>query len=344
MQVKLLPTLFCLLLQSASSLGLLVPTTIDDTDPEIRYNLYDPAATPVRCSAKGCSPSTDGVPDTNYSQMVNGTMTSMAGKITIMFTGTTLALYFATLHTFTAAIHIDTHYVATVQQRATQPAVGNVLGYTNTSIPDGSHFVVIISEQGTVIDFDALIYSPPPTHPSPLPPTQPLSHTPSPTSAPSPSPSRSSHSNAPTINEQSSSTASGTSRTGATALPTAAPTAPSERAQSALISRTFPTAAIGGIVAGGVSLIAFLCLAAIALRRRARRWKTCGIDQPFLVDDPEPRAQQPGTASPATTNPAPSYLTEHLFKLEARFDALASIVRRPSESSERSPPAYRDAA
>ncbi|KAJ6573496.1 hypothetical protein DFH09DRAFT_1151982 [Mycena vulgaris] len=312
MNLKLLSTLFC---------------------------LVDPGVTPaVHCNVHGCYSSIM-LPNinANYSQMVDWTMTSVAGKITIDFTGTSLVLYFATLHNFTASIQVDGDIVATVEQHATQPVVGNIL-------------------KGTVVDFDGLRYidnlpqlssgpssivssSPPPGPPPPpasLPPTQPLSHSSSPSS---PSSSWSSQSNAPAVSEKPSSTTSGTS---AITLPTAGPTMPSPRTQSVLTARTLPAAAIAGIAAGVVSLLLALCLTAIVLRRRARRWKTPGVNQPFLVGDPQSRAQTPGAAPTATTNPAPSSLIEHLSKRERRFDAV--VASRPSDSAEPSPPAYRDAA
>ncbi|KAJ6573424.1 hypothetical protein DFH09DRAFT_1277062 [Mycena vulgaris] len=296
--------------------------------------------------------------------MLNGTMTSMAGKITIVFEGITLALYFATLHTFTAVIHIDGDTVATIQQDATQPVVGNVLGYSNTSIPDGLHYVVIISEDDTVVDFDGLVYttlSTPPVPPavpsavpsatvSSRPPPRPtisllsLSHSSSFTSASSTS--RSSQSNTPTNIGQSSSTTSNSPTTGPTTSP---------RTQSASTARRLPVAAIGGIAAAGVSLTAAVCIAATFLRRRGRQWKKHSVQQPFVTGDGDNqlRSRAPPTdaaAPPVTTNPVLSYVTDHLFKLEARFDALAPTVRRPGETANRSPPsspgppAYNDAA
>ncbi|KAJ7689628.1 hypothetical protein B0H17DRAFT_1134955 [Mycena rosella] len=47
---------------------------------------------------------------------------------------------------FACTIHIDGVNLAGFQQNGTQPSIGFVLGYSNTSIPDGSHYIVIISK------------------------------------------------------------------------------------------------------------------------------------------------------------------------------------------------------
>ncbi|KAJ6573434.1 hypothetical protein DFH09DRAFT_1277068 [Mycena vulgaris] len=164
MNEKLLPLLFFLVAQLTCSLGLMIEGTIDDTDPGVKYEPYDPGVSLVRCNVHGCFTSSNLLQNinANYTQIFGGTMISITGKITIDFTGTTLGLYFTTLHNFTEAIQIDGNTVATIQQRATQPVVGNIL-YHNTSIPDGTHSAVIISEKGTVVDFDGLkcVYNPP---------------------------------------------------------------------------------------------------------------------------------------------------------------------------------------
>ncbi|KAJ7457817.1 hypothetical protein FB451DRAFT_1183137 [Mycena latifolia] len=379
MNLKPLPTLFLLVSQSVCSLGLMLLTnhTIDDTDPSIRYHLYDPNASPVRCSLKGCFPVSASTSNNDYSQMINGTTTSMAGKITITFTGTTVAVYFATMHTYVCAIHIDGDYVASFQPEATeatQPGVGSVLGYSNTSIPDGSHYIVLISVKGAVVDFDALVYttyaihplntvqfaeiisstissssaplsssaanqpsSALPAPPSQSPPTQPPIPSPSPStfsSTASSSGSQSLHSSASTTSWSSKISSAGQIYTG---TPTAL---------TATGRRPPPPAIIAGVIAGCTSLFAAVCATFIFLRRRARRWKSRSVHQPFSLGETQPRVQPTSsTASVSLATPIQSSLADHLLKLEARFDALASTVRRPNNTeTDARPPAYDDAA
>ncbi|KAJ7126230.1 hypothetical protein C8R44DRAFT_122175 [Mycena epipterygia] len=130
--------------------------TIDDTDPSVKYETYKPGDTPIRCSSNACSDAS--TPDSNnYSEMMAGTMTSVAGTITIPFTGRSVSVFFATMHKISCAFHIDGDNAGSFQHNSTQPARGNILGYSNTSLPNGAHELVIISEQGSVMDFDGLV-------------------------------------------------------------------------------------------------------------------------------------------------------------------------------------------
>jgi hypothetical protein len=57
--------------------------TIDDTDAMVKYNTYKPNDVPVRCnSTTNCSKSV-----LDFKQLIEGTVTSVAGEITIPFTG-----------------------------------------------------------------------------------------------------------------------------------------------------------------------------------------------------------------------------------------------------------------
>ncbi|KAJ7688892.1 hypothetical protein B0H17DRAFT_1135435 [Mycena rosella] len=333
MNLKPLPAFFLLISHSRRSLGM-TNHTVDDADPSVEYNPYDADATPVPCSTDGCSSGSATSDDTDYSQMLNGTMTSLAGKITVNFPGTTVAVYFATTHSFLCGIHIDGEAVGNFKQEASHPGVGKVLGYSNTSIADGPHHIVLIAESGTTLDFDGLVYTTPPSSTVPPPistvtttpsvPIRPVSRDTSSATSSSPSSSHIAHSSSWTSPEQSTTTLS-TARTPMATRP------PSVRRPS--------TAAIAGSAVGGVLLLTTsAALFTFILRRRARRWNSRAVHQPFSVDLPAP-----------ATPPTP-YLATHLLKLEARIDALASTAQRPSyfiSSANRSlisgPPAYEDA-
>ncbi|KAJ7689629.1 hypothetical protein B0H17DRAFT_1134957 [Mycena rosella] len=344
MYLKALSTIFFFLFHFVYSLGSVVFTnhTVDDTDPFIKYNLYDPNATPLRCSAKGCSPAS-----TSTSDVLPRPCTHEPRLTLGSIAGTTVAVFFATMHTFSCAIHIDGDYVGGFQQNETQPGIGHILGYSNTSIPDGSHYIVIISLQVSMVDFDGLVYttlssSPAPPsigssdavsstsmHLIPSTPIQPVATGSSSTA----SSSASSRTQEP--NPSTSANSDQSSVTRSTATPTRTP--------SDLMARRLPAAVIAGGVGGGVSLAAAVLATVLFLRRRARRRKSRSVHQPFSLSENHSAS---GASEVPTTNPTPSYLTDHLLKLEARFDALASMVRRPSHSDHSvipAPPAYEDA-
>ncbi|KAJ7467543.1 hypothetical protein FB451DRAFT_1258811 [Mycena latifolia] len=155
--MKLFSSLVCLgSIYSFASAGL-TSHTIDDTHPSVKYNSYKPGTAPIRCSSNGCSSASK--PDSNdYSQMINGTMTSIAGNITIPFTGTGVTVFFATMHKIGCAFHIDGRDVSSFHHNATDPAQGNLLGYSNNSLTNTPHTLSIISEQGAFMDFDGLVY------------------------------------------------------------------------------------------------------------------------------------------------------------------------------------------
>ncbi|KAJ7837835.1 hypothetical protein B0H13DRAFT_1912273 [Mycena leptocephala] len=144
MRSKLFRSLQCLMFVCWRACAVLTNHTIDDTDAMVKYNTYKPNDVPVRCnSTTNCSKSV-----LDFKQLIEGTVTSVAGEITIPFTATTDKI--------ACAFHIDGKDVGSYNYNVTKE--GNILGYSNTSLPEGSHKLVIISEQGAFTPFDGLIY------------------------------------------------------------------------------------------------------------------------------------------------------------------------------------------
>ncbi|KAJ7796501.1 hypothetical protein B0H14DRAFT_3550426 [Mycena olivaceomarginata] len=132
--------------------AMLTNQTIDDTDPVVKYDTYKPNDAPIRCNSTACPES----PDADFKQLIAGTVTSVAGQITIPFTGTSVWVFLGTMNKISCAFHIDGKDVGSFEYKT--EGQGSILGYSNTSLPKGSHQLVIISEQGGSTDFDALVY------------------------------------------------------------------------------------------------------------------------------------------------------------------------------------------
>ncbi|KAJ7633651.1 hypothetical protein DFH06DRAFT_689960 [Mycena polygramma] len=133
--------------------------TLDDTHPLVEYNTYKPGEYSTRCTSSGCNTSSKAnIPAPDYTQLINGTVTSITGTITIPFTGTSVWVFFVRIHKFGCAFNIDGRDTGTFQQNSTEPGRGNVLGFSNTSLANGAHELTIISKHG-VLDFDGLTYS-----------------------------------------------------------------------------------------------------------------------------------------------------------------------------------------
>ncbi|KAJ6593091.1 hypothetical protein B0H19DRAFT_1224728 [Mycena capillaripes] len=152
-------SLLSLLFICSRCIATLANQTIDDTDPAVKYDSYKPSDAPLRCGSNTCSTSAQNCDcPSSFETMIAGTMTSVAGEITIPFTGNSVWVFFASMHKIRCAFHIDGEDVGSFQHNATQSGQGSILGYRNTSLPSGSHNLVIISEQGGFTDFDGLIY------------------------------------------------------------------------------------------------------------------------------------------------------------------------------------------
>ncbi|KAJ7770335.1 hypothetical protein B0H14DRAFT_3125830 [Mycena olivaceomarginata] len=134
------------------SAAMLTNQTIDDTDPVVKYDTYKPNDAPIRCNSTACSK----FADADFKQLIAGTVTSVAGQITIPFTGTSVWVFLGTMNKIGCAFHIDGKDVGSFEHKT--KGQGSILGYNNTSLPKGSHQLVIISEQGGSTDFDALVY------------------------------------------------------------------------------------------------------------------------------------------------------------------------------------------
>ncbi|KAJ7189019.1 hypothetical protein C8R46DRAFT_1244399 [Mycena filopes] len=153
----LAPLSFILLL-SLRVMALRVNHTIDDTDPVVKYDVYKSSTVPIRCNANSCSSSNGTCCQADFNQLLEGTATSVAGQITVPFTGTSVWVFFAATHKIGCAFHLDGKDAGSFQHPATSPGGGNVLGYNNSALSNGPHELVIISEQGAPTDFDGLIY------------------------------------------------------------------------------------------------------------------------------------------------------------------------------------------
>ncbi|KAJ6462058.1 hypothetical protein C8R47DRAFT_1158895, partial [Mycena vitilis] len=123
--------------------------TLDDTHPSVEYNAYKPGEYSTRCTSSGCNTSSKAnTPAPDYTQLINGTVTSIAaGTVTIPFTGT-----------IRCAFNIDGRDTGTFEQNSTESGRGNILGFSNTSLANRAHELTIISKHG-VLDFDGLTYS-----------------------------------------------------------------------------------------------------------------------------------------------------------------------------------------
>ncbi|KAF7362542.1 hypothetical protein MVEN_00602300 [Mycena venus] len=149
-------SLLCLLFICWRASAVLTNKTIDDTDPVVKYDSYKPNDVPVRCN----STTTCSIPVLDSKGLIAGTLTSVAGEITIPFNGnqgTSVWVFLATTHNIRCTFHIDGKDVGSFHYNVTNQQ-GNILGYHDTSIPQGPHKLVIISEQGGLTDFDGLIY------------------------------------------------------------------------------------------------------------------------------------------------------------------------------------------
>ncbi|KAJ6468482.1 hypothetical protein C8R47DRAFT_1302465 [Mycena vitilis] len=150
--------------------------TLDDTHPSVEYNAYKPGEYSTRCTSSGCNTSSKAnTPAPDYTQLINGTVTSIAaGTVTIPFTGTSVWVFFVPIHKFGCAFNIDGRDTGTFEQNSTESGRGNILGFSNTSLANRAHELTIISKHG-VLDFDGLTYSLrsrlPPSTPSALPST-----------------------------------------------------------------------------------------------------------------------------------------------------------------------------
>ncbi|KAJ7350919.1 hypothetical protein DFH08DRAFT_118948 [Mycena albidolilacea] len=134
------------------SAAMLINQTIDDTDPVVKYDTYKPNDAPIRCNSTACPK----FADADFKQLIAGTVTSVAGQITIPFTGTSVWVFLGTMNKIGCAFHIDGKDVGSFKNKT--KGQGSILGYSSTALPKGSHQLVIISEQGGSTDFDALVY------------------------------------------------------------------------------------------------------------------------------------------------------------------------------------------
>ncbi|KAJ7666330.1 hypothetical protein B0H14DRAFT_3178983 [Mycena olivaceomarginata] len=141
------------------SAAMLTNQTIDDTDPVVKYDTYKPNDAPIRCNSTACPE----FADVDFKQLIAGTVTSVAGQITIPFTdafrlcwSTSVWVFLGNMNKIGCAFHIDGKDVGSFEYKT--EGQGSILGYSNTSLPKGSHQLIIISEQGGSTDFDALVY------------------------------------------------------------------------------------------------------------------------------------------------------------------------------------------
>ncbi|KAJ7744656.1 hypothetical protein B0H16DRAFT_988094 [Mycena metata] len=151
--------LFFLLFISSSGRAASVNHTIDDTDPVVKYDVYKLSKVPIRCSSSACSGSSNQTCClADFKELLGGTSTSVAGQITIPFTGTSVWVFFVATAHVNCAFHLDGNGAGSFQYNATHPTQGNVLGYNNLSLSDEPHELVIVSEKGATTEFDGLIY------------------------------------------------------------------------------------------------------------------------------------------------------------------------------------------
>ncbi|KAJ7186612.1 hypothetical protein C8R46DRAFT_1024647 [Mycena filopes] len=117
--------------------------TLDDASPSVQYG-----NTPIlRCSPNTC-------PESWTSQLFNGTSTLTQSSIVVPFTG-------GASYTYSSSFRADDIDGDTVGQFDNSPGNGNIqLAYHNTSIPAGTHRLLILpAEPETLIEFDYIIYA-----------------------------------------------------------------------------------------------------------------------------------------------------------------------------------------
>ncbi|KAJ7159079.1 hypothetical protein C8R43DRAFT_1105547 [Mycena crocata] len=334
--MKLLPAFLCLAFQLVRSHGRVVIAshTIDDAHPS---NI---------CPAGSSKPN-------DFSQMIDGTMTSIAGISTIPFHGTAVSVFFGTLHKFGVTFQLDGEQVGHFEQKATNPAVGQILGYRNDSLPNVGHQLQLISEQGALVDFDGIIFTDEEDIIDSDPPRATIS-----SSSPHSATGSASDTNFPSSGSQAvtasgvkSSFLSSSSPTQSSAINTDSQsrTLPSSQSIASpshlpssvpvLSTKRFPVVAVAVGVTSGLLFLVALVIIVHRLRRQAQHLQNIAVEQPFSLLEEK---------SPSQDSPTPSRMAQRLRRIESSIEALMSILRRPSSRRDRStrsePPAYSDTA
>ncbi|KAJ6629921.1 hypothetical protein B0H10DRAFT_1985829 [Mycena sp. CBHHK59/15] len=229
--------------------------TIDDTSPLVVWKNPDPTRFDVPMECNATTLPSDPLQTIEYGSMIGGGFSDVqAGTFVVPFTGSAVYVFVATLRSTQCRFLLHGENVAVFYHPPTQPAV-SVLGYSNTTIPNGLHIISIATESGIWIDFDGIIYSSDDEETSSV--------------NASVSPSQSSSTQPLAI---STLTPSSGSSTHTSSSDGSAPTSSSTSiADTVSPQKKSSVAAIAGGVVGGVLLIAALLFGCVFLRRRVAR-------------------------------------------------------------------------
>ncbi|CAK5284986.1 unnamed protein product [Mycena citricolor] len=336
-----------------------VPTnhTIDDADPVVVYDNQlagDRSGLDVLCPSEDntgsvCHTAGQGGFTTatgyDWSQLINGTMKVIDGKITVPFVGGAVYVYFGNQDAVSCNILIDGNQVGTYTGNAST-AARSVLGYQQVLTTGGQHTLTLVSAGlDSLINFDGIVF------------TQGLQK----------------------LASSSSSTATPTSASQIPTHRTSNPAAstPTQSISPAPLHRSILAPVLGAVA--GILVIAALAIAVCVVRRRRRRRpirRISNIDpepasafNPYPLNLPSTTAvKEPGgprekpartavltnpsaraavaAAAPDTATvsmPAPptgdSDLAVRLADVEARFRALEQSVQR-RDTMHAPPPAY----